>query len=161
MRTTGGNCTGGKPQPTSSMVRSFVLGRRKLTRILSCYGQVCCASQFTTLILQYDVVGTPVGLPCWQCRVATFHQDDWFLCHDTLALMTAKHTIKGMMNTTTHDERKYTDCWILPCEQLGCCNNDIPRCGKRPMGNFRMACLLTAASIMNGRPPPKSTALTW
>jgi hypothetical protein len=36
-----------------------------------------------------------------QCTVATVHQDNWFVYHDTHALMTAKHTVKWMINPTT------------------------------------------------------------
>jgi hypothetical protein len=59
--------------------------------------------------------------------------------------MTAKCTVKWMTNTTTPDGKKYIDRWIFP--RLGC-NEDIPRFGKRPVGDLlRKACLLTAASI--------------
>jgi hypothetical protein len=70
----------------------------------------------------------------------TIHQDDWLVYHDALALMITKRTVKRMMNTTTPDGKKYIDHWILP--GIGC-SNDIPRSGKRPVGD------LPKASIMN------------
>jgi len=63
----------------------------------------------------------------------TIHEDDWLVYHDALALMTAKRTVKWMTDTTTPDGKKYIDRWILP--ELGC-NEDIPRFGKRPVGDF-------------------------
>jgi hypothetical protein len=60
----------------------------------------------------------------------TIHQDDWLVYHDALSLMIAKRAVKWMPNTTTPDEKKYIDHWILP--ELGC-NDDIPRFGGRPI----------------------------
>jgi hypothetical protein len=63
----------------------------------------------------------------------TIHQDDWLVYHDALSLMTAKRTMEWMENTRTPDGKKYIHRWILP--ELGC-NDDIPRFGGRPIGDF-------------------------
>jgi hypothetical protein len=63
----------------------------------------------------------------------TIHQDDWLVYHDALALMTAKRTVKWMMNTTIPDGKKCIDHWILP--RLGY-NDDISRFGRRPVGDL-------------------------
>jgi hypothetical protein len=63
----------------------------------------------------------------------TNHQDDWLVYRNGLSLMSAKCTVKWMMNTTTPDAKKYIDGWTLP--ELGY-NDDIPRFGGRPIGDL-------------------------
>jgi hypothetical protein len=75
----------------------------------------------------------------------TIHQDDWLVYHDALALMTAKHTVKWMTNTTTTpDGKKYIDSWILPNLGATMIFQDLE---KSPAWvTFRKASLLTTAS---------------
>ena len=53
------------------------------------------------------------------------HEDDLFIVHDALVLMTAKETIEWMK------EKKYYHCWLLPMNGL----QDGTPYAVRPVGN--------------------------
>ena len=55
----------------------------------------------------------------------SFHEDDFFIVHDALVLMTAKETIEWMK------EKNYYHRWLLPMNRL---QDGTPYAG-RPVGN--------------------------
>ena len=53
------------------------------------------------------------------------HEDNLFIVHDALVLMTSKETIQWMK------EKNYYNCWLLPMNEL---QDGTPYAG-RPLGN--------------------------